>query len=89
MRLRAWLTANGVTVREFATRLGVAERQVFTWMAGRAVPRTDRVADIARLTGNQVTADDHHAAARQRIGALTRETGGTARGTGGPRGSSH
>lgn len=58
MRLGDWLTAKKMTDADFATKVGVDRSTVGRWVDGSNMPRRRNMADIARVTDGQVTAND-------------------------------
>ena len=59
MRLATYLSANQISVEDFASLLGeVSASGVTKWVRGERVPRPDQMRRIAELTGGQVKPND-------------------------------
>lgn len=57
MTLYEYLTAHGLTQREFASRLGVEPITVARWIKGQRFPRRDMLGEIMRATEGRVRPD--------------------------------
>ena len=58
MKLGDYLDKNGVTVRDFAERLGMSPEAVRLYVAGRRVPRQEAMEKIIQATGGKVEPND-------------------------------
>lgn len=64
MKLNAWLRkarSRGVTVRDFARRVGVSERSLFRYLSSERVPRPPVMARIIYETKRRVGPADFYA----------------------------
>lgn len=55
MKLEQWLKLNGITIVEFAARLGVSRTQVHKYIYEGAIPKYKTMRLIFELTGGAVT----------------------------------
>lgn len=60
MTLQEWLTAEGVTPRQFSERVGVATRSVYRYLSGDTHPVPRIMVRIQTATGGKVTAADFY-----------------------------
>lgn len=58
MTLRDWLDARGVTIAEFALRIGRTSESVRRYANGDRIPDKETMPLIAAETGGDVTAND-------------------------------
>lgn len=58
MKLKSYMTENGLTAQAMAERLSEPVRTVQKWMSGERIPRPDSMRKIQEATGGQVTAND-------------------------------
>ena len=56
--LERYLTKGGITVEEFAARIGVTANSVYRYKAGKRVPRREVLQKIATATDGKITAND-------------------------------
>jgi hypothetical protein len=56
--LGAWLGEAGMSLAEFAVKLGVHQDAVRKWLHSQRVPRVAQLAAIKRMTAGRVTAND-------------------------------
>ncbi len=63
MELKTWLTAEGLTTTEFASRLGVTHSTIVRWTNGSRNPSLDMMRSIHRATNGAVSANDFMAGA--------------------------
>ena len=60
MKLKDWLIQEGLTVTEFARRMGRPQPTVWRYVNGERMPEKDAMADIRRLTNREVTSEDFY-----------------------------
>ena len=58
MKLRQYIAEEGVTVGDFAKRVGASEGAVVKWCRGERIPGRDMMHRIARATRGYVRPDD-------------------------------
>lgn len=58
MTLASWLEQEGVSPASLATRLGVARQTVYCWISGEFGPSRKHLAELYKITNNQVTVLD-------------------------------
>ncbi len=58
MKLASYLSANGISVAQFAAQIGVSSTSVHRYLAGERVPKRQLMIKIREKTGGEVTADD-------------------------------
>lgn len=58
MKLRTYLTANGIEAADFAVRMGVTGEAVRLWCADERTPRAEAMRKIVEATNGQVTPND-------------------------------
>lgn len=58
MTLRDWLASQGVTIPEFATRIGRSSESVRRYVNGDRIPDKETMPLIADVTSGVVTAND-------------------------------
>jgi len=51
MRLKAARQKRGLSQQAVAERFGVSDRTVLNWETGRAIPKTNRLSDLAKFYG--------------------------------------
>lgn len=60
MQLKEWIEKNGKTIKEVADTLGVSEMNVYRYIAGSNIPRSENMAKIVDLTGGEVQPNDFY-----------------------------
>ena len=60
MRLKNWLENKGMSVADFAARIGVTEQAVYAWMRGDRRPGHANIYVIRGVTDGDVTANDFY-----------------------------
>jgi transcriptional regulator with XRE-family HTH domain len=60
MTLRQYLQENGLSQAQFARKLGVKSETVRRYLVGERIPDKEKMAQIAFLTREQVTANDFY-----------------------------
>ena len=60
MKLKDWLIQEGLTVTEFARRMGRPQPTVWRYVNGERMPEKDAMAAIRRLTNRNVTSEDFY-----------------------------
>ena len=60
MKLKDWLIQEGLTVTEFARRMGRPQPTVWRYVNGERMPEKDAMAAIRRLTNKNVTSEDFY-----------------------------
>ncbi|MFV0623763.1 helix-turn-helix domain-containing protein [Sphingomonas sp. ac-8] len=58
MRLRAWLRREGMSVRQFAEKIGEPDSIVRKWVYGQRQPSLRKAVAISELTSGEVRAND-------------------------------
>lgn len=58
MTLKDWLHEQGLTIPQFAARIGRTPEAVRRYVAGDRIPDKETMPLIAHVTGNAVTAND-------------------------------
>lgn len=58
MTLSEFLTKAGLSQAKFAAKIGVHPITVNKWASGKAIPRREHIAEVARTTSGAVTAAD-------------------------------
>lgn len=58
MKLKSYISDNGMTYRQFGEKVGASERAVIKWCRGERVPRQEMLRKIEAGTAGTVTAND-------------------------------
>jgi transcriptional regulator with XRE-family HTH domain len=58
MKLKTYMTENGLTARDMAERINGSMRTVQKWVSGERIPRPDQMRKLTDATNGQVTAND-------------------------------
>lgn len=61
MKLKDYLSREGLTAKQFADRIGASSHGVEKWSRGERYPRQSIMARITAATGGEVTANDFFA----------------------------